>query len=295
MGLAVAIAWGAGLEAAFMAPVMTLVLLAKPGPPIPLVKGVVLGLVVAALLLAGVLTVPILEHYPVIGVVLTGALFYAVSYTSARKANPLTLFMHVALVFIPVAGVADQAATTVLARTTGVALVIGVLASAISHALFPDAPGPAKAAAAPAGASPEAAGWIALQAWVVVMPVFLLALINPAMLLQCVHEDSRDGTPGQRHERAYGRTRAGRIHIGGGSPGDGGLGRPLAPSELVDVRFMDRGRIALDRREALPDQGHIFPSVVLAQRPDDDVLRARACHRRIPRTAPMSTSLLPCV
>src|SRR5687767_8509202 len=128
MGLSVAIAWGVALEAAFMAPVMTMTLLAKPGPPIPPVKGVVLGLVVAALLLTGVLTVPILEHYPVTGVLLTGALFYTVSYTSARKTNPLTLFMHVALVFIPVAGVAEQAASTVLARTTGVALIIGVLA-----------------------------------------------------------------------------------------------------------------------------------------------------------------------
>ena len=185
MGLSVAAAWGAGLEAAFMAPVMTLTLLAKPGPPIPLVKGVVLGLVIATLLLAGVLTVPILEHYPVTGILLTGALFYAVAYNGARKANPLTLFMHVALVFIPVAGVADQAATTVLARTVGVALVIGVLASAISHALFPDAPGPAKVAAPPAGASPEAAGWTALQATLIVMPVFMLALNNPAMWLQC--------------------------------------------------------------------------------------------------------------
>ena len=36
MGLSVAIAWGVALEAAFMAPVMTLTLLAKPGPPIPI-------------------------------------------------------------------------------------------------------------------------------------------------------------------------------------------------------------------------------------------------------------------
>ena len=50
------------LEAAFMAPVMTMMLLCKPGPPIPLVKGAVLGLVIAALLLAGVLMVPLLEH-----------------------------------------------------------------------------------------------------------------------------------------------------------------------------------------------------------------------------------------
>jgi hypothetical protein len=186
MGLSVAIAWGAGLEAAFMAPVMTMTLLCKPGPPIPLVKGAVLGLVVAALLLAGVLTVPILEHYPVTGVLLTGALFYTVTYTSARKANPLTLFMHVALVFIPTAGVADQAATTVLARTTGVAHVIGVLGSHNTHPVFTDATGPAEVAAAPLGAGPEAASWIALQATLIVIPVFMLALSNPAFYLQGV-------------------------------------------------------------------------------------------------------------
>jgi hypothetical protein len=186
VGLSVAIAWGIGLEAAFMAPVMTIALLAKPGPPIPVVKGVVLGLVVAALLLAGVLTVPILENYPVSGILLTAALFYAVTYTSARRANPLTLFLHVALVFIPTAGVADQAVTTLLARTTGVALVIGVLASVVAHTLLPATPGPAKVAPAPAGASPEASGWIALQATLIVIPVFLLALINPATYLQAV-------------------------------------------------------------------------------------------------------------
>ena len=174
-----------------------------------------LGLVIAALLLAGVLTVPILEHYPVTGVLLTGALFYAVSYTSARKANPLTLFMHVALVFIPVAGVADQAATTVLARTIGVALVIGVLASAISHALFPDAPGPAKVAAAPAGASPEAASWIALQATLVVMPVFMLALTNPAFYLQGVMKTVGLGQQaGATNARSAGRELVGSTLVG---------------------------------------------------------------------------------
>jgi hypothetical protein len=215
MGLSVAIAWGAGLEAAFMAPVMTMTLLCKPGPPIPLVKGAVLGLVVAALLLAGVLTVPILEHYPVTGVLLTGALFYTVTYTSARKANPLTLFMHVALVFIPTAGVADQAATTVLARTTGVALVIGVLASLISHALFPDAPGPAKVAAAPVGASPEAASWIALQATLIVIPVFMLALSNPAFYLQGVMKTVGMGQQaGATTARTAGRELAGSTLVG---------------------------------------------------------------------------------
>lgn len=216
MGLSVAVAWGVALEAAFMAPVMTVTLLAKPGPPIPPVKGVVLALVVAALLLAGVLTVPILEYYPLTGILLTGALFYTVSYTSARKANPLTLFMHVALVFIPVAGVAEQAASTVLARTVGVALIIGVMASFISHAVFPDTPGAERAAAAPpVGASPEAAHQIALQSWMVVMPVFLLALWNPPMFLQCVMKTVGLGQQvGGMNARTAGRQLVGSTVLG---------------------------------------------------------------------------------
>ena len=54
--------------------------------------------------------VPLLEHYPVTGVLLTGALLYAVFFAGARSANPLTIFLVIALTFIPVAGVADQAA-----------------------------------------------------------------------------------------------------------------------------------------------------------------------------------------
>ena len=138
------------------------------------------------------------------------------SYSGARKANPLTLFMHVALVFIPVAGFANQALATVLARTVGVALVIGVLASAISHALFPDAPGPAKVAAAPAGASPEAAGWIALQATLIVMPVFMMALTNPAMYLQCVMKTVGLGQQaGATNARTAGRELVGSTLVGG--------------------------------------------------------------------------------
>jgi len=215
MALSVAIAWGIGLEAAFMAPVMTVTLLAKPGPPIPLVKGAVLGFLVAGLLLAGVLTVPLLKNFPVSGILVTAVLFYTVTYTSARKANPLTLFMHVALVFIPTAGVANQAATTLLARTTGVALVIGVLASAVAHALFPDAPEPAKAAAAPARASPEAAGWLALQATLIVMPVFMLALSNPAFYLQGVMKTVGLGQQaGATTARTAGRELAGSTLVG---------------------------------------------------------------------------------
>ena len=273
-----------------MVPVMTVMLLAKPGPPIPLVKGVVLGLVIAALLLAGVLMVPILEHYPVTGVVLTGALFYAVFYTGARKANPLTLFMHVALVFIPVAGVADQAATTVLARTVGVALVIGVLASAVSHALVSGCSGAGESRGGTrrrqsgSGKLDRPAGYAGRDARV------HAGAHQPGLLSAARHENGRAGhsRPSATNARTAGRELVGSTLVGAVLAMVVWGGLTLRPN-LWMFALVDRGRIALGRRQAVPGQGHTFPSVVLAQRPDDDVLRAGTRHRRIPRTARMST------
>lgn len=186
LGLAVLVAYGLALPAPFVVCVMTVLLLCKPGPPIPLVKGVVLALVVGALLLAGVLMVPILENYAVTGVLLTGALLYAVFFAGARSANPLTIILVIAFTLIPVAGVAEQALVSALSVALAFGLGMGVFVGGISHALFPDAPEPASALAAPAAASPATLRWSALRATLVVLPVFVLALGNPALYLAAI-------------------------------------------------------------------------------------------------------------
>ena len=93
LGLSALIAYGLALPAPFVVCVLTVLLLCKPGPPIPFLKGAVMGFVIAALLVVGVLMVPILENYAVTGVMLTGALLYAVFFAGARSANPLTIFL----------------------------------------------------------------------------------------------------------------------------------------------------------------------------------------------------------
>jgi hypothetical protein len=186
VGLAVLIAYGLALPLPFVPCVLTVLLLSKPGPPIPFVKGAVLALVIAALLVAGVLMVPILENYAVTGVVLTGALLYAVFFAGARRANPLTIILVIAIALIPVAGVADQALVTVLSVAFGVGLGTGVLVGGISHVFFPDAPAPATVASTPASVSQEEASWAALQATLVLMPVFVLALTNPDLYLAAI-------------------------------------------------------------------------------------------------------------
>lgn len=185
VGLAVLIAYGMALPLPFVACVLTVLLLCKPGPPIPFVKGVVFALVVAALLVMGVLLVPILEHYAALGVMLVGVLLYGVFFAGARSANPLTIILVIAVTVIPVAGVATQALVTVLSVAFGVGLGTGVLVSGLSHIFFPDARVPNVSTAA-APTSTEAAHRAALQATVVVIPVFVLALTNPALYLAAI-------------------------------------------------------------------------------------------------------------
>ncbi|HZA95078.1 MAG TPA: DUF2955 domain-containing protein, partial [Burkholderiaceae bacterium] len=174
LGFAVLIAYGLGLPAPFIVCLLTVVMLCKPGPPIPLLKGVVIVGVVAALLVTGVLMVPLLENYRVTGVILTGVILYAVFFAGARKASPLTFILVIAFTIIPAVGVADQALVTALSEAFAAGLGIGVLVGGFSHALFPDVPAAANIEPAPASVSTEAAKWQAIKATVVVMPAFVL-------------------------------------------------------------------------------------------------------------------------
>jgi len=215
LGLAVLISYGLALQGAFVVCALTVLLLCKPGPPIPFVKGAVMAIVIAALLVAGVLMVPLLENYPVTGVLLTGTLLYALFFSGARNANPLTIFLVIACTFIPVAGVAEQALSIALSQAVGLGLGIGVAVSGFSHALFPDAPPPANVAAAPAAVSPEAARWSAFQATLVVMPVFVLALTNPAFYLAAIMKTVMMGQQaGSTNAQSAGRELVGSTLMG---------------------------------------------------------------------------------
>ena len=258
LGLAVLIAYGLALPAPFVVCVMTVVLLCKPGPPIPFVKGVVMGVVIAALLVAGVLMVPVLENYAVTGVVLTGALLYAVFFAGARSANPLTIVLVIAVTVIPVAGVADQALSTALSVAFGVGLGTGVLVSGVSHAFFPDAPGPASIAAAPATVSPETASWSALQATLVVDARIRAGPDQPGLLSGGHHQNGDAGPAGRFHQRPFGRTGVGGIHAHGGMDGGTGLVRPVAAAEPVDADVVDGGCSALGRRKTVRSQATSF-------------------------------------
>src|SRR6478736_3395755 len=98
LGLAVLVAYGLALTAPFVVCVAAVLVLCKPGPPLPLVKGSIVALVIAALRATGVLLVPILEHYALAGIMLTAVLLYAVF----ASGNPLATILVMAVTMIPV-------------------------------------------------------------------------------------------------------------------------------------------------------------------------------------------------
>jgi hypothetical protein len=187
LGLAVLIAYGMALTAPFVVCVLTVILLSKPGPALPLVKGIIVALVLGGLVAAGIVMVPLLEHYALAGVLLTAVILFAIFFMGLRTGSPLTMVLVITFALMPVAGFKEQALIGLLALTIGIGVMVGTLVGAISQALFPDAPSPG---ATPTAKAPpptnEVAGWIALRATLIVMPVFVLALNDPSFYLAAI-------------------------------------------------------------------------------------------------------------
>ena len=215
LGLAVLIAYGFALPMPFVVCVMAVLVLCKPGPPLPLLKGAVAALVFAALVAAGVVMVPLLEHYAFAGILLTAVVLYGIFLLGLRSGSPLTMILVVAFALIPVAGVADQALIGMLSLTLAIGIATGTLVSSISNAFFPDRPGPAASAAGAPAMPAEAARWIALRAMLIVMPVFILALTNPSFYLAAIMKTIALGQQaGETDARHAGRELVGSTLMG---------------------------------------------------------------------------------
>jgi len=216
LGLAVFVAYGLGLQVPFVVCIMALLVLCKPGPPLPMVKAAVIAGVFAALIAAGVLMVPLLENYAAAGVLLTAVLMFVLFYMGQLRANPLTTMLVLAFTLIPVAGVLEQALIGVLALTLAVGVLVGAAVSAASNAIFPDPPAPA-ARAAPASAPPdrESARWVARRGTLIVMPVFVLALTDPSFYMAAIMKTVALGQQaGETDARHAGRELVGSTLMG---------------------------------------------------------------------------------
>jgi hypothetical protein len=201
--LCLAASFGLALPIPFLAPVLCLILLASVNRPLPLKAAVVLALVAMLTTSVGLLLIPILRYYPATGVLVIGVSLFQVFRFGLRGGNPLIVtFLVIGLTMISSAGVAefDLAAMVIGALVKG--LLLAVLVVAISHGLFPDppnAPSPPPVAPLP----DEEVSRVALRATLIVLPAFLMALIDPAgylpIILKAVSLSQQSSTTNARN------------------------------------------------------------------------------------------------
>ncbi|MBB2496543.1 DUF2955 domain-containing protein [Aquipseudomonas ullengensis] len=181
-----ALGFGLGLPLPFLTPMLVLVLLVSSNQPLSAKAGLSLTLVVTLTCGSGLLLSPLLRHSPVSGVLLVALGLFLIFRFSLRGGNGLLATLQiVGLTLITAAGTASLALGQTVVEALVKAVLLTTLCVAFSHLLFPE-PANLPPAAKPAAMANQRSNWIALRAMLVVMPAWLLALIDPASYMPLV-------------------------------------------------------------------------------------------------------------
>lgn len=177
--LALMVSQTVGWQLSFIAPVLTLFILATPLPAPKLKGGIVFILAVLLPMLAGLALVPFLLHARWAGILLVAlALFYSFYYTARGGSAVLGNFMTVGLTLVVTVGTVNGDLLVVLIESLALNAVLGLAFVWFAHALLPDPPrDPAAAAArppAPPRPGPAEARRSAWRSLVVVLPIAVL-------------------------------------------------------------------------------------------------------------------------
>jgi hypothetical protein len=166
----------------FVAPVLTLVLLALPLPPLSIKQAVIFVVaLLAPVLLGGQLFLPFLEHMRGIGILLIALGLFYTFYFTARGGQPvLGTFMTIGLTLVVTVGSVSSELLMLIIPSMGLCAIVGVVFTWIAHAVLPDLPpDPALAGVKkppPPKPNPAVAGHNALRALAIVFPLTLAFL-----------------------------------------------------------------------------------------------------------------------
>ncbi|WP_429063714.1 hypothetical protein [Aeromonas bestiarum] len=185
IALATLICYGLALPMPHLGVIMAWVVLCRPGEPLGLGKGLMGGILLLTVMVGGVLLVPLLTHYALVAVLLVALLLHGLMQQAMAGKGAAAMLLIMAITVIPVAGLIEQALAIAIAQMMALGILIGTLVNRVAHALFPPQP-------TPTGAEPhkprppEHPERLALRAVAIVLPVWLLALGNPAFYIPAV-------------------------------------------------------------------------------------------------------------
>ena len=176
-----AVAW----DLSFIAPVMTLFILALPLPALSLKMGIQFLAAMTLSMYASLLLLPWLLDYPLVGLILLVlALFWSFYYTASGGSPVLGTFATVGIALSTAIGSVSVDATLMLISGLIMNATIGIVFVWIAHALVPDSkaggfPGPTgpQGSAAP---DPDTARWSALRSTLIVFPIAFWFMLSGA-------------------------------------------------------------------------------------------------------------------
>ena len=171
----------------FIAPVITLLILALPFPAPKLKAGIGLIAVLTISLFAGLLLLPPLINQPMVGVLLLiVALYWSFYFTAKGGSAVLGTFATVGIAVSTAIGTVNLDAVLAIASGVSFGAAVGVLFVWVAHALLPDSMAmvveQTAAAKPPAPTAPDlsAARWSAFRSLMIVLPVALFFLFSSA-------------------------------------------------------------------------------------------------------------------
>jgi hypothetical protein len=214
MALALAAAYGFAMPLPYLAPLFVLMLGAAPAAPIG-PKGLIgLVVVVSVTLGVGLVMVPMLENYPVSGVLIVAAGLFFSTYLSVNLGKGIVgTLLGVGFTMIPAAGVAEFALAVEVIQALVMAIVLAIVCLWVVYPLFPEDPRPA---APPPAADTAGSAWIAIRTALIVLPPFLIALTNPASYMPLIMKSIVLGKQGSEvSARTAGRELLGSTFVGG--------------------------------------------------------------------------------
>ncbi|MET0066569.1 MAG: DUF2955 domain-containing protein [Candidatus Thiodiazotropha sp.] len=184
VALSLVIAYAMRMPLPFIAPLFGILLSLKPAPPISLKNLLKLILVVAITLSSGVILTPLLTHYTVLGLLFVAlGVYFSIYLTHAREnAALIGTLLTLGITLISAAGTLSSALSMAVIQAIVIGIAIATLCQWMIHPLFPE-PEEADAVQSRTRETDIDAHWLALRSTLIVLPVYLLVLINPASYL----------------------------------------------------------------------------------------------------------------
>lgn len=178
-----AVAW----PMSFIAPVITMFVLALPFPAPKLKAGIGLIAVLTISLFAGLLLLPTLTNQPMVGVILLiVALYWSFYFTAKGGSAALGTFATMGIAVSTAIGTVNLDAVLAIVSGVSFGAAVGVLFVWVAHALVPDSMAvhevAAPAAKPPAPPKPDLseARWSAFRSLMIILPVALWFLFSSA-------------------------------------------------------------------------------------------------------------------